>query len=742
MGLLAVAGELPAQAPPTNEEAGAAARPRIGLALGGGGARGGAHIGVLKVLDELRVPVDCVAGTSMGALVGATFAAGASAEDIERQVGAINWAATIGGEGQRAQIPMQRKLAGITYSNNIQFSVRGGRLHGSGGFLSSQEVEAQLRLLIGEARNTTDFDDLPLRFRAVAMDLISSRMVVLDSGDLAEAMRASMAVPGLFAPVIVGDQVLTDGGMVRNLPVDVARDLCADVVIAVSLEGPPPKAEDMRSMFTLAGRTVDAVIKANEQVQLDTLTEEDVAIIVRLDEVGSTDFDLVDETIPPGVEAARRVATQLQRYALPEEDYRRWRASLDPPARAPVLIDDIRSRPLRHASADYLETRLETSAGDVVTLAEIERDMSRIFDSGDFSRVLYHLRPGSGDGQVLEIEAVEKPGGTDFLRFDLGLAGSTGGDVLFVLRADHRKEWVNALGGQWRSALQLGQLSQLETAFYQPLDVPQRFYVEPGVYLQRSLEDIFDDGSRIARYELREAQARFEAGLNIGNRARLHASVRHGIAEFDLDTGALPLFDEDRTRDSSFVVGGLHDSRDASTLPTRGSYAQFEYTNSGGWLGGEQSYEQLEAVLGHAARLGGSVVLLAGGVGQTLSGDPPPYRDFRIGGIRSFPALERGEIRGEGYVSASATWMLKLADIQALFGQVFFGGIGLHALEVTDRIDQVDDGTILGISFTLGARTPVGPLLLSFGAADNDSVQLQMALGRPIAEGSLLDRLH
>jgi NTE family protein len=741
IGLLALAGATRAEAAP-DVDAATTERPRIGLVLGGGGARGGAHVGVLKVLDELRIPIDCVAGTSMGALVGATFASGAPADAIERELSAINWAATIGTEGQRELLPVQRKLAGITYSNNIQFSIQARRLIADGGFLPSQHVEERLRLLIGKARDATDFDELPIPFRAVATDLAASRMAVLDSGDLVQAMRASMAVPGVFAPVVIGDQVLVDGGLIRNLPVDVARRLCADVVIAVALASPPPEAADLQSPFAVARRSIDAIIQANERRQLASLTDQDVAIIVPVGDIGTSQFDRVLEAIPLGESAARALGHVLRRYALSEPEYRRWRERVRPAEVAPVLVESIHFQPLRHASADYLASRMTTRAGDEVSRAELERDMSRIFASGDFVQVDYRLRPGEQGGEVLDVSAVEKPHGTDFLRFDLGLAGSAGGDVLFALRADHRREWVNALGGQWRNALQLGQLTELETALYQPLDVPQRFYVEPAVRLRRSLEDIFDDGDRLARYDLLEAQARVDVGVNIASHTRLHTGLRWGVAEFELDIGATPLFDLARTRDASIVVGGLYDTRDAAFLPTHGSFAQIEYTSSGRQLGGEQSYQQFEAVIGHSARWRGSVLLLAGGAGQTLRGTLPRYRDFRIGGVRSFPALERGELRGEGYWAGSATWLLRLADIQALFGQAFYGGFGLHAARMTDRLDDVDDGTILGASFTLGARTPAGPLLLSLGAADNGSLGLHIALGRPIAEGSLLDRLH
>jgi len=719
-----------------------AERPRIGLVLGGGGALGGAHVGVLQMLDELRVPVDCVAGTSMGALVGATFASGVPPQAIEREMLAIDWTATLGAGDRRHLVPMQRKRTGATYSNTIDFIVDRGGLRGDGGFLSTQYVEELLRLLIGDSRDTTDFDELPIPFRAVATDLRSGEMVVLGSGDLSQAMRASMAVPGVFAPVTVDDQVLVDGGLIRNLPIDVARDLCADVVIAVALKLPTPEPQTLRSPFALVGRSVNAVVEANERAQLATLYDEDVAIIVPVGDIGSSDFDRVPETIPLGASATRKVAAELERYALGEDEYRQWRAGIHADTVGPIEIAEIRFAPLRYASADYLATRMKTRPGDVVSLAELERDMSALFASGDFLRVDYRLQPTAGGAQRLVVNPVERSGTPSFLRFDLGLAGSSGGDVLFALRADHRREWLNRLGGQWRNALQLGQVSELETAFYQPLDVPQRFYVEPRLSVRRTIEDIFDDGNRLASYDLFETELQLDLGVNIGNHTRLHGGLRWNVAELEEDTGSIPEVELGSARETSLVLGAIYDTRDTQILPTRGNYIQLMYADSGGRLGGELSYRQAEAVIGHATQWRGSLLQLSAGAGRTFSGDPPLYRDFSIGGARSFPALSRGESRGANYWSGSAVWALKVAELQAVFRQMFFAGFGLHALRVTDRFDAAPADTLFGASLSFQARTLAGPLLLTLGAADDGSVQLHLALGRPIAEGTLLDKLH
>ena len=745
VAMVGLAGPAVADTPSPDADAGMQ-RPRIGLVLGGGGARGGAHVGVLTVLEELRIPIDCIVGTSMGALIGATYAASAPVARIEREILSVDWSATLGSEGQRALTPMQRKLAGITYTNNLEFNISRRGLVGAGSLVSTQNVEGLFRKLVGDARFVESFDELAIPFRAVATDLATSQVVVIGGGDLTRAMRASMAVPGIFAPVIIGDQVLADGGIMRNLPVDIARDLCADVVLAASLEAPPPQAEQLRGVLALAGRTIDAMITANERQQLATLTDVDVAIIVPTGDLGSSQFGRVPETIPLGVTAARAVANSLARYSVSEAEYREWQARMQRPEPKPVKVEALQFNPLRHASEDFLRSRLTTRAGDQVSLAKLENDMARMFASGDFVRVDYRLAPGTGAGagagKVVQIEALERPGGTDFLRFDLGLAGASGGDTLFVLRADHRREWANSLGGQWRNSLQLGSQSELETAFYQPLDVPQRFYAESGLAVRRYIENFFDDGNRVARYDLLAAEARVDLGLNFGNSARILSGIRWGATEFDEDIGSIPGFDLERKRDANVVFGAIYDTRNAIALPSSGIYAKLDYTHSGSFLGGEQSYDVVEGVIGYARQWGRGTLLLAGGAGGTLSGELPRHRDFQIGGIRSYPAFAPGELRGEEYWSASANWAWRLVEFSSLFRQVLFGGLGLQAVRMGERLDGVADETIFGASLTLGARTPAGPLLLAVGYADNGNLQLHFALGRPIREGSQLDRLH
>jgi NTE family protein len=200
----------------------APARPRVGLVLAGGGAKGGAHVGALKVLEELRVPIDCIAGTSMGALVGGGYASGIPAKELEKFVTGIDWKKVVGSQGRRDLEPIEQKRAGATYSNSLELGITPDGVTTPEGLISTSNVDDLLRSYVASARLETDFDRLPIPYRAVATDMVTGSMVVLDEGDLATAMRASMAIPGAFAPVIMGGKILSDGGLVRNIPIDVA----------------------------------------------------------------------------------------------------------------------------------------------------------------------------------------------------------------------------------------------------------------------------------------------------------------------------------------------------------------------------------------------------------------------------------------------------------------------------------------------------------------------------------------
>ncbi len=715
-----------------------AVRPRIGLVLAGGGAKGGAHVGVLKVLEELKVPIDCIAGTSIGALVGAGYASGIPAEELEGFITDIDWQSVVGGLGQRQLEPIEQKRAGVTYSNQLELGIQDKSIVLPGGIVDTSGIEDLLRSFVARSRMESNFDRLPIPFRAIATDMVSGNMVVLNQGDLATAMRASMAIPGAFAPVVVDDYILSDGGMVRNIPVDVAREMCADIVIVVNLVESPPDPNKLRSASQLLGRSMDVMIQANEELQLQSLTERDIRVDVFVGDIGTADFERVPETIPLGEFAAREQATQLSTLALPVPEYAAWRSGVTARQDLDGQLAAVRFEGLERVNPEYLEQLSSVQAGDTIDNARISAEAQQISALQEFESVEYRLE-GDLEQPTLVWLPKEKSWGPNYFNVDLGMYASDDGDLAFVIYAKHTRTWLNRFGGEWRNELQLGYESLLTSSFYQPLDVAQRFFVEPRVGWWRTYEDVFEEGNRLATYQFDNWGGGLDVGMNISNEAQLRIGYLFARRNVDIETGSL-LLPEGEYDDAGPAVLATYDSRDTPFNATSGMALALEYLQSDESLGASRDWERIEAGMGWALPISKDVVWLTMAGGSNLGSDLPEDRTFMIGGPGSFPGYEIGEVRADQYWSASGSYLWQVKEIMAIRGQALYAGLRLQAAEFFDRVDLVEDSVVYGGSVYLTGRTPVGPLTLGFGATSTDAYSLWIAVGRPIGHGTILER--
>jgi NTE family protein len=731
-------------APAPGVDAAPVERPRVGLVLAGGGAKGGAHVGVLKVLEEMNIPIDCIAGTSMGALVGGGYASGIPAAGLEEFVTGIDWKAVVGGVGQRELQTIEQKRAGVTYSNDLELGLEGGRVQFPAGIVNTSNIEDLLRTYVARARAQTDFDKLPIPFRAVATDMISGRMVVLDSGDLATAMRASMAIPGAFAPVETENYVLSDGGMVRNIPVDVARETCADIVIVVNLVEQDVTREKLKTAPQLLGRSSDVMIVANENLQLETLTDRDIRIDVIMGDITTADFERVPETIPLGEKAARGMAERLAPLAVPAAEYQAWRDSVTAGQGIDARLADVKYMGLERVNAEYLETRAAVKPGDTVDSAKISREAQRMSALREFDSVSYTLT-GDPARPTLEWWPKEKSLGPNYLKFDLGLYGSEGGDVGFVVYGKHTRTWLNPLGAEWRNEVQLGYYNHLSTSLYQPLDVAQRFFVEPRLFWIRSFEDLFIDEDRRAKYRFSDWGGAVDVGANLSDDAQLRVGYLYTRRRADVETGS-SLLPETERDDAGLTMSATFDSRDTAFNPTSGLAAALEYSYADDSLGGDLDWQRLEAGVGLALPVRKDVVWVTLAGGSDLDTDLPRDRTFMLGGPGSFPGFELGELRVTDYGTASGSYLWKIKDIVSIRGQALYAGLRLTTGWVNGRLEELivpgfeEDDMIYGGSIYLAGRTQAGPLTIGLGATSTNSWALWIAVGRPVGNGTILER--
>ena len=329
IGLVIVGGVAAQPAPPTPASAvtnAGPARPRIGLVLSGGGARGGAHLGVLKVMEELHIPIDVIVGTSAGAIVGAAYASGMPLPQIEKEMGLLR-TELLFRDVDRRETPLRTKANDAINYLGPEIGLKGGSLALPKGVVAGVSIEAVLRQLTVRQRDD-DFDKLPIRFRAVATDLASSQMVVIDRGSLAVAVRASMAIPAVVDPVELDGRLLVDGGLSRNLPIDVARSLGAERIIAINIGTPLRTREEITGILTVSDQISRILTNTNVNRSLTELTPDDLLITPDLGPVQTADFDRLLEAAAAGEKAARLARDQLARFAIDADTYDDWRTAL------------------------------------------------------------------------------------------------------------------------------------------------------------------------------------------------------------------------------------------------------------------------------------------------------------------------------------------------------------------------------------------------------------------------------
>lgn len=719
-------------------EAAVAERPRIGLALSGGGAKGGAHAGVLQVLEELRIPIDCIAGTSVGALAGAGYAAGLSAAEVLEFVLGVDWAALVSGNQHREYTPIERKRARGRPSQSLEFGVRARRLVVPRGLLPTADMDDLLRGYVAQARATTNFDQLPIPFRAIATDMVSGEMVVVDNGDLAMAIRGSMAIPGVMSPVQTEDHILADGGMVRNLPVDVARDLCADVVIAVTLMEATPPREKLATAGQLAARGMILMIDANTRAQQQTLGARDIDIEVGTGAITTVDFERVHDTVPLGIEAARAVTHRLEALSLSPEAYAAWRAKVSRRQAPAARLAGVRYEGLKHVNPAYLASHTTLKAGDEATVARISRDALRLSALGDFESVSYRLEDEPA-APVLVWLPIENHWGPDYFRADVGLQASRGEIPSFVLYAQHTRAWMNRRGGEWRNQGQLGIENILATSFYQPLDVTQVLFVEPVLGYVINWEHYYLEREREATYRLVDWDAGVDFGVNLGREAQMRIGYGRTHRRFDQVSGTALLPRRD-ARDAVLWAGFHFDSRDFPMLPTRGYVANLSFQWSDSDYNSSRDWHRAELDLGTAVPFRGQLLWLGFEAGSDFDSRLPLDRAFAIGGPAHFPGLLLNELRTPEFISFHVTYLRRIQDLLPLFDQAIYAGIRLQGCWFEDRYALFGEERVHSLAVFGTRKTPAGPLTVGLAATTESHGLLWVAFGRIVDTQSVIGR--
>lgn len=718
-----------AQSVPASTEA-PMARPKTCLVLGGGGARGAAHIGVLKVLERERIPVDCVVGTSMGAIVGGLYAAGYSADEIQAVLEAIDWSEVLRDKPPRDARSMRRKEDDLRLLGGVEFGVHEGRIAFPSGIIQGQKLEMLLRRLLLATWDVQDFDDLPIPFRAVATDIVSGDKVVFARGDVATAVRASMSVPGVFAPVRVDGRLLVDGGVIDNLPIDEARKLGAQRLI-VSRVGTPLMTEDqLDTPLALSHQMANVLMTRLVEAQVATLGAQDVLIKPDLGDMTSQDFNRATQAVPLGEAAAQASVDALRRASVSPSVYAQFEQRHRPPAYAAPIVSFVQVQGEQTRTAAYVAQRLDDQPGRPLDIETVERRLGNAYGEGRYEQLQWRLARGE-DGRVgLVVDPQDKRWGPDFLHFGLRVSDDFEGANNYQLTTEYTRTGLSELGAELKLRASLGDVEEAYAEYFSPFGAHARqAWSVYGGFRATDQELVLDRGV-FAQYRYSQwlggvrwtysPHEDWEASLSL-ERGREWLSLRVGnpdeLTDYHAELG-------------SVAVQLRHDSIDSSSFPTRGARLSLTYQEFLEDLGASGHGGVTRLQWDHAWSHGPHRLL--GGVRANLStGSKDLLATYGfLGGMGNLSGYGEQSIFAPQTALARLVYFRRFAHADSLLTIPLYVGGSVEAGGVWNSRSEVDTRGLVGAgSVFVGADTFLGPVFLGYGRAETGQSAFYLTFG-------------
>jgi NTE family protein len=707
-------------------------RPKICLVLSGGGARGVAHIGVLKVLEELRVPVDCVIGTSMGSIIGGGYAYGKSPAEMERLVREAKWDSVLLDQPQRPDRSVRSKELDRSSIGAAEFGVRGLSVELPAGAIIGQQLELFLQSLAGPNEKFPTFDSLPIPFRAIATNIEDGSMVVLDHGSLPECLRASMSVPGVFAPVEIDGHLLVDGGLTRNLGVDVARELGAQHIIAVNLGTGLMKRDQIHSFLSVGSQMVNILTEQNVRKSLGELTDQDILILPDLGDFSSADFQNSPDTIQIGERAAWQAADRLRALSVSEADYATFVARLRG-TRHPSGYDGVRldTDSLTRVNPEVVAATFNSATRERLDDKALAKGMKELVASDDFQQVRYRVDP-TDTGRYLAIEPVEKSWGPNYLHLGLNLSTDFQGGSAFNLNLDHRMTWLTQRGLEWRNRLYLGDLTGVSSELYQPLDLARKWFVAPRLIAAQEIENLFVGEDIVAQYRNRRGELGLDLGYRLGTHGEARVGYHYGEVSFTKASGSPDLENDLHAQLGAAYVRLVLDQYNNWNFPSAGYVGSLEVSTTRRSLGADVDYDSGSARFEKAFGTNDNHFRIGFDYNTSFGDERPIYNAFRLGGFLNLSGYGEREFLVDGALLGRIVYERRVYTLPALAKGIYVGG-SFEAANLEDRLNgPPPSGVLYSGSVYFAADTLLGPFYVALGLAEGGNAAVYMFLGRPL----------
>jgi len=704
-----------------------AVHPSVGVAFGGGSARGIAHIGIIQWFEENHIPVDVAAGTSMGGLVGGAFATGMSAQELRDLIVTTDWDTMFGSTSFPFK-NLRRKEDARSYPSRLEFGLKRGIVPPSA-LNDGQQVDLLLARIAAPYYALETFDQLPTPFRVVAVDLRAAEKVVLDRGPLATALRATMSLPGVFPPVERDGRVLVDGGALDNVPADVVRSMGASTVIAVDV-GVPPGEVDL-SLFGLIGGTVDTMMRAATRL---ALKDADLTIAVDVGGFGSLDWRRADELIARGYQAAESHRAELIKYRVSDEEWQRWLASRQ--ARRRTALPDpsfLTTDGVAPSDASIVKRSLEPHLNQPLDIPTLERDLSALSGLDRYQSVDWQLTTDGGGQTGILVRAREKVYAPPFLMLGLNVENTTSENFRVQLAARYLAFDVLRSGSELRIDGGLGADPNLAAALYMPI-WGTRLFVRPIVGLNRRTLSIVQHDAVVAEYSDQRASLIAEAGVNLSRISEVSGGFTFAHVNDEVRTGD-PGLPQMSGGEVGTHVRWVFDSQDNPAIPSRGTRAigrlahTFTSPEAPGLTRTNSGLTQAEVSMSSFMRAGSRHRVFAVLTAGTSFGDHPlPTRQFSLGYPYVLDAFGVGEERDDHYGVATFGVLRQIARLPDFLGGPIFAGAWLENGAAFNSHENADFHT--QIAGGIMTETLVGPVLVAVSSGVDGGWRTIFGIGR------------
>ena len=719
----AAAQEQPVPTQPSEHKAGNP-RLKIGVALEGGGALGLAHIGVLQWLEENHVPIDYIAGTSMGGLVGGFFATGMSPEELKKLIAGVNWDEILRDRIPYQDLSYQRKQDQRAYPNSLVLGLRKG-LYLPAGLNGGHQIGLLIDRETLPYFGLTSFDALPVPFRCVATDLVSGKEFVFKDGSLAEALRATMSIPGAFTPVNDGQRVYVDGGLVDNLPTSVVRQMGADIVIAVHLETQPMEAQDIQSLLSVLEQSVRAVISATE---VRGLANADAVVSVNLGHFGMRDFTKNQPIMQTGYEAAQSKSKLLERFALDEAAWQEYVRERDGRKQTSTPMPEfIQVQGTSAPAQEDIRRYLKGFAGKPLDAKKLDPVLTRLTGEGRYDTLDYRIVERDGKRGLL-IVVKEKGFAPPTLQPAFELDGSEAGDIEFTLGT--RLTLVDMAGfrSEWRTDFLFGNTYGVSSELYRPFRGESKWFFAPHADVSDTTFQIYAKNDPLADYRFYRMNVGGDVGYGFSRFSELRVGYEIGSlsTKLRLGTPQIPAVDG-RVGDARLRY--FMDHTDGPVIPRRG----FSVGSNFRWFdaspGGTSAFPAMDAHVEYFQPVSSlASIFLSSEGGTTFGSRNTGVPQFFLGGASRLSAYGVNELYGNQYYLFRGGYMHEIASLPAFVGKKVYA---LGSYEAGKMYGAANESKFPN-DFAAGvlAETALGPFFVGGSVGDSSHHKWFFQLGR------------